>query len=82
MYTLLEYINERVDRLTNSYDRDSDWIKGQLDFYRLAAKRVKQMHIASFLNAHHRSLSSAAPSSYTRGKLQACKALINAMNKG
>ena len=78
----LEYINERIEGLSSDYDRDSDWIKGQLDFYRLAAKRTKQMNITSFLNVHHRSLSSAAPSSYVRGKLQACEALINAMNKG
>lgn len=77
-----EYINKQIDGLTNNYDRDSDWIKGQLDFYKLAARRVKEMHIATFLDVQHRFLLSSTPSSYVRGKLQACEALINKMSKG
>ena len=76
---ITEYIRDRLSSLAENYDSDSDWIRGQVDFYNLALNRAQQMNIGSFLAAQLAAMSDRTDS-FALGRRQACEALTRAMN--
>ena len=78
--SIAEYIRDRLAGLGAAYDPESDWIRGQRDFYRLALTRAEQMNLRPFLRAHRTTMANKSDS-YTLGRRQACEALIHAMGQ-
>jgi hypothetical protein len=60
----------RISALSAAYDADSDWVRGQIDLYRLAMRRAQFMSLQSFSRC-----CSDPTDSYSRGKNHARQSL-------